>query len=54
MPWSGFDLINAFNAWKLKEEAGVAQDGTVGLAWRSEVCQQVFEEAVFGNDRLPP
>ena len=22
VPWSGFDLINAFNAWKRTEEAG--------------------------------
>lgn len=54
VPWSGFDLINAFNAWKKTEDAGrvfsVAPDGTAetvvtGLRWRGEVCQQVFEEA---------
>ena len=54
VPWSGFDLINAFNAWKNTEDAGrvftVDAEGTVdtvvtGLAWRGEVCQQVFEEA---------
>jgi putative transposase len=32
VPWSGFDLINAFNAWKTTEAAGrvfaVARDGT--------------------------
>jgi transposase len=42
VPWSGFDLINAFNVWKRTEEAGrvfvVARDGTItrhvtGLAW---------------------
>jgi putative transposase len=54
VPWSGFDLINAFNAWKKTEDAGrafaVGTDGVAevvvtGLAWRTEVCQQVFEEA---------
>jgi putative transposase len=48
------DLINAFDAWKKTEDAGgvfiVDTDGVAvtvvtGLAWRSEVCQQVFEEA---------
>src|SRR5262245_41779683 len=46
VPWSGFDLINAFNAWKRSEAAGrrfvAAPDGTItkhvtGLAWRREV-----------------
>ncbi|MCW2630192.1 RNA-guided endonuclease TnpB family protein [Mycobacterium sp.] len=55
VPWTGFDLINAFNAWKKTEDAGrvfaVDADGVTeivvtGLAWRTEVCQQVFEEAV--------
>jgi putative transposase len=54
VPWSGFDLINAFNAWKRGEAAGrvfvAAADGTLttqvtGLAWRHAVCAQVFEEA---------
>jgi hypothetical protein len=54
VPWTGFDLINAFNAWKRTKAAGrtftVDTEGTVdvvvtGLAWRGEVCQQVFEEA---------
>lgn len=54
VPWTGFDLINAFNAWKKTEGAGrvftVDADGGVkvvltGLSWRREVCQQVFEEA---------
>ncbi|WP_297734055.1 helix-turn-helix domain-containing protein [Mycobacterium sp.] len=54
VPWTGFDLINAFNAWKKTEDAGrvfsVDSDGVTetvvtGLAWRTEVCQQVFEEA---------
>ena len=33
VPWSGYDLINAFNAWKRGEEAGrvvvVATDGVI-------------------------
>jgi putative transposase len=54
VPWSGFDLINAFNAWKGSEAAGrvfvVARDGATtkkvtGLAWRHDVSAQVFEEA---------
>jgi putative transposase len=54
VPWSGFDLINAFNAWKRSEQAGrvflVAADGTTtkvvtGLGWRHEVSAQVLEEA---------
>ena len=54
VPWTAFDLINAFNAWKKTEDAGrvfmvdtdgVAEPVVTGLAWRSQVCQQVFEEA---------
>ena len=54
VPWSGFDLINAFNNWKRSEDAGrvlaVGADGqaqvvVTGLSWRSDVHQQVFEEA---------
>jgi len=54
VPWTGFDLINAFNAWKRTEAAGrvftADNEGSVdvvvtGLAWRGEVCQEVFEEA---------
>jgi transposase len=54
VPWTGFDLINTFNAWKKTEDAGrvftvdtdgVAEPVVTGLAWRAEVCQQVFEEA---------
>ena len=54
LPWTGFDLINAFNAWKKTEDAGrvftvdtdgVAEVGVTGLPWRAQVCQQVFEEA---------
>jgi len=60
VPWTGFDLINAFNAWKKTEDAGrrfvvdrsgAAELEVTGLAWRSEVSAQVFEEAVvdLGN-----
>jgi putative transposase len=54
VPWSRFDLINAFNEWKNSEDAGrlfvVTADGTIdkqvtGLSWRREVSAQVFEEA---------
>ncbi|OHV03623.1 RNA-guided endonuclease TnpB family protein [Mycobacterium talmoniae] len=54
VPWTGFDLINTFNGWKKTEDAGrvltvdttgVATPVVTGLAWRTEVCQQVFEEA---------
>jgi putative transposase len=60
VPWSGLDLINAFNAWKKTEDAGrvfvVAADGTstkrvTGLAWRHEVSAQVFEEAAVDLGR---
>ncbi|MGX9790356.1 RNA-guided endonuclease TnpB family protein [Mycobacterium sp. MMS18-G62] len=53
-PWTAFDLINTFNAWKKTEDAGriIAVDMTgeaeivvTGLPWRHELCQQVFEEA---------
>lgn len=54
VPWTGFDLINAINAWKRSEQAGrvIAVDDSgqaevvaTGLAWRTEVSAQVFEEA---------
>jgi putative transposase len=54
VPWSGFDLINAFNAWKRSGAAGrrfvVSPDGitterVTGLVWRHEISAQVFEEA---------
>ncbi|GAA2403504.1 hypothetical protein Cme02nite_74750 [Catellatospora methionotrophica] len=60
VPWSGFDLINAFNGWKTSADAGrvlvAAADGTTtvnatGLSWRAEVCQQVFEEAAVDLGR---
>jgi putative transposase len=60
VPWTGFDLINAFNAWKKTEDAGrliavdtdgVAEVVVTGLPWRTEVCQQVFEEAAVDCGR---
>lgn len=54
VPWTGFDLINSFNAWKKSEDAGrlftvdaegVTHIAVTGLAWRDQVYQQVFEEA---------
>ncbi|MDR7380539.1 RNA-guided endonuclease InsQ/TnpB family protein [Promicromonospora iranensis] len=54
VPWTGFDLIKAFNAWKRSGAAGcrfvVDPDWTTraevtGLAWRDQVSAQVFEEA---------
>ena len=45
VPWSGFDLINAFNTWKKTDAAGrtfaVDTDGVIeirvtGLAWRTK------------------
>ena len=54
VPWTGFDLINAFNAWKKTADAGrvfavetcgITEAVVTGLAWRNQVCQQVFEEA---------
>ena len=60
VPWTGFHLVNAFNAWKKTEDAGRAfvVDTTgltdivvTGLAWRSTVCQQVFEEAAIDLGR---
>lgn len=60
VPWTGFDLINAFNAWKKTQDAGrvftVDAAGGVevvvtGLSWRGQVCQQVFEEAAVDLGR---
>jgi putative transposase len=60
VPWSGFDLINAYNAWKSSEAAGrvfvVTRDGAAtkkitGLAWRQDVSAQVFEEAAVDLGR---
>jgi IS605 OrfB family transposase len=60
VPWSGFDLINAFNAWKRSEAAGrsfvVSPDGTItkkvtGLVWRHEISAQVFVEAAVDLGR---
>jgi len=60
VPWSGFDLINAFNVWKRSEAAGrsfvVSPDGTItkqvtGLVWRNEISAQVFVEAAVDLGR---
>jgi putative transposase len=60
VPWSAYDLINTFNAWKKSEEAGrafvVAADGSIrkqvtGLAWRHKISAQVFEEAAVDLGR---
>ena len=51
VPWSGFDLINAITRWKRSPDAGVDAQGNVGLAWRKEVVQQVFEEAAVDPGR---
>jgi putative transposase len=54
VPWTGFDLINAFNKWKRSEAAGrrfvvdatgIAQVEVTGLAWQGKVLAQAFEEA---------
>ena len=60
VPWSGFDLINHINTWKKSEAAGrvfavdprgVTTVTVMGLAWRQEVCQQVFEESAVDCGR---
>ena len=60
VPWTGFDLINAFNTWKKTEDAGrvFAVDNTgaadvvvTGPSWRRSVSQQVFEEAAVDCGR---
>jgi putative transposase len=59
VPWSGFDLINDFNAWKKTEAAGrtfvVDPEGVVtcrpGLPWQGQVCAQVFEEGAVDLGR---
>jgi putative transposase len=60
VPWSGFDLINAFNGWKRSatagrvwtvDTAGAATVHSLGLSWRTQMCQQVFEEAAVDCGR---
>ncbi|WP_330180416.1 transposase [Nocardia sp. NBC_01503] len=60
VPWTRFSLINEFNTWKKTEAAGrvfavspggVAEVEVTGLEWRTEVCQQVFEEAAVDCGR---
>ena len=45
--WSAVSLINEVNAWKNGQlpTSPVAKDGTLGVSWRKEVCQDVFETA---------
>lgn len=43
--WTKFSLINAFNGWKHGKVADPI-DGSRGLPWRDEVCQDVFECAM--------
>jgi putative transposase len=45
LSWSKFSFINYFNQWKTGRttDSPVNDDGTVGLAWRTEVCADVFE-----------
>ena len=60
VPWTGFDLINAFNAWKRSEAAGrrfvvdatgIARVEVTGLVWQGKVLAQVFEEAAVDLGR---
>lgn len=52
VPWTPFSPINAFNAWKRSGAAGMCvETGAVGLAWRGQVCAQVFEEAAVDLGR---
>ena len=46
VPYSKFDLINTFNAWKRSPAAAREGAGSPGLAWRDEVIAQVFEEGL--------
>ena len=46
VPYSKFDLINAFNAWKRSPAAANEGAESPGLAWRDEVIAQVFEEGL--------
>src|SRR5918999_1594738 len=58
VPWSGFDLINAFNAWKRGEQAGrrfaVASDGTIskqvtGLPFAKTHSRLAIEDLAAAN-----
>jgi putative transposase len=60
VPWSGYSLINWWNAWKRSEDAGRrfavdlsgrAELVDVGLSWRNQVSAQVFEEAAVDLGR---
>ena len=45
LSWAGFSLINEFNAYKNGElhYSPENEDGTRGLAWRTEIPESVFE-----------
>jgi putative transposase len=45
LSWSKFSFINEFNQYKTGRapDSPANDDGTVGLAWRDEVCADVFE-----------
>jgi hypothetical protein len=45
LSWSKFSFINEFNAWKngQLDTSPINGDGTLGLPWRGEVSQDVFE-----------
>lgn len=56
----GLRSDHSFNGWKKTEDAGrvfvvdahgVAELRVTGLAWRSQVCQQLFEEAAIDCGR---
>ena len=60
VPWSGYSLINWWNAWKRSKDAGClfavdlsgrAELVEAGLSWRTAVCAQVFEEAAVDLGR---
>ena len=60
VPWSGYSLINWWNAWKRSKVAGrrfaVDSSGRAelvdeGLSWRKDVCALVFEEAAVDLGR---
>ena len=57
VPWSGFDLINAFNRWKTSESAGrvfvVAPDGTTIKLVTAFLANGGLRPGVRGGRRRP-
>ncbi|MGC1419347.1 MAG: RNA-guided endonuclease TnpB family protein [Acidimicrobiales bacterium] len=53
LSWAAFSFINEFNAWKngQSEDSPVNDDGTLGLAWRHELPNDVFECASVDASR---